>query len=88
MGLDTVELILAVESEFGIDIPDEDAARLTTPGALSDYIGQRLRSCGVSPVPNEDEIWHKVKSLVVKHLGVKPTVVTHDAQFVRDLGAD
>ena len=37
-SLDTVELDLQFEEEFGIDIPDEDAADLTTVGAVVEYI--------------------------------------------------
>ena len=37
-SLDTVELIMQLEEEFGIEIPDEDAETLTTVGAVIDYI--------------------------------------------------
>lgn len=29
-SLDTVELVMALEEEFGLDIPDEDAEKITT----------------------------------------------------------
>ena len=37
-SLDVVELIMSVEDEFGISVPDEDAAGLTTVGKIIDYI--------------------------------------------------
>lgn len=37
-SLDTVELIMQLEEEFGIEIPDEDAETITTVGAAIDYI--------------------------------------------------
>ena len=37
-SLDTVELIMQLEEEFGIEIPDEDAESITTVQAAVDYI--------------------------------------------------
>ncbi|HCI85118.1 MAG: acyl carrier protein [Succinivibrionaceae bacterium] len=37
-SLDAVELIMRLEEEFGIDIPDDDAEKITTVQAAVDYI--------------------------------------------------
>ena len=37
-SLDTVELIMEFEEEFGIEIPDEDAENITTVGSAVGYI--------------------------------------------------
>ena len=37
-SLDTVELIMQLEEEFGIEIPDEDAEKITTVQAAVDYL--------------------------------------------------
>ena len=37
-SLDTVELIMEFEEEFGIEIPDDDAEKMTTVGAAVEYI--------------------------------------------------
>ncbi|MCJ7587383.1 MAG: acyl carrier protein [Candidatus Aminicenantes bacterium] len=41
-SLDTVELVMALEDEFGLDIPDEDAEKLTTVGKAIDYIMSKV----------------------------------------------
>ena len=37
-SLDTVELVMAFEEEFGIDIPDEDAEQMRTVGDAIGYL--------------------------------------------------
>ena len=37
-SLDTVELVMALEEEFGTEIPDEDAEKITTVKLAVDYI--------------------------------------------------
>lgn len=41
-SLDTVELVMALEDEFNMDIPDEEAEKLTTVGKAMDYVLARL----------------------------------------------
>ena len=41
-SLDTVELVMAFEEEFDIEIPDEDAEKMTTVGAAIDYLEQKV----------------------------------------------
>ena len=40
-SLDTVELVMAFEEEFSIEIPDEDAEKITTVGEAIKYIDQK-----------------------------------------------
>lgn len=41
-SLDQVELIMALEEEFGADIPDEDAEKMTTVGKAVEYISSQV----------------------------------------------
>lgn len=41
-SLDIVELIMGIEEEFDIEIPDEDAEKLTTVGEAMDYVKVKL----------------------------------------------
>ncbi len=40
-SLDTVELVMAFEEEFGIEVPDEDAEKLQTVGDVFRYVEER-----------------------------------------------
>ena len=41
-SLDTVELIMQFEEEFGIEIPDEEAEHLLSVGQAVDFISNKL----------------------------------------------
>ena len=41
-SLDIVELIMALEDEYGIEIPDEDAEKMETVGDAIKYIEEHL----------------------------------------------
>lgn len=40
-SLDQVELVMAFEEEFGAQIPDEDAEKLTTVGKVVSYLKEK-----------------------------------------------
>lgn len=42
-SLDTVELVMALEEEFGIEIPDEDAEKAKTVGDVINYIDAKQK---------------------------------------------
>ena len=42
-SLDTVELVMAFEEEFGIEIPDEDAEKMETVGDAIKYLQEKER---------------------------------------------
>jgi len=41
-SLDTVELVMAFEEAFGIEIPDEDADKLQTVGSAIEYLNGKI----------------------------------------------
>jgi acyl carrier protein len=43
-SLDTVELVMAFEEEFGLDIPDEDAEQMRTVGQAVEYLKKNAES--------------------------------------------
>ncbi len=42
-SLDIVELIMALEEEFGVEIPDEDAEKISTVGDAVKYIQEHAQ---------------------------------------------
>lgn len=51
MGMDSVELVIAIEEEFGCAISDGDAERMVTPRVIIDWLERADR---------EDRILHKL----------------------------
>jgi len=43
-SLDTVELVMALEEEFDIEIPDEAAEQITTVQAAVDFISEKVET--------------------------------------------
>lgn len=43
-SLDTVELVMALEEEFEVEIPDEDAEKITTIAEAVNYINEHADS--------------------------------------------
>lgn len=43
-SLDAVELIMALEDEFGLEIPDEDAERITTVQQAIEYVTKAVNT--------------------------------------------
>ena len=43
-SLDTVELVMALEEEFGTEIPDEEAEKITTVQLAINYVNENLEA--------------------------------------------
>lgn len=94
MGLDSVEMIMAWEDAFGIEIPDSVAERLRTPSDAIDYIHSRVGTAGATmsglEVPpsrqwSRPEVREVVRAIIVEEIGIQPDF-SDDAEFIRDLG--
>ena len=57
MGLDGVELIMAIEEEFKFAITDDEAFRLDTVGKLVDLVLSRLRQSRADPCPSQQSFY-------------------------------
>lgn len=90
MGLDIVELVMEVEAEFRVDIPDEDASRLGTVGALYDYVARRLDPGLIDSRggPYSGELWERYLDVVERESGAPRIELRPEARFVQDLRMD
>jgi acyl carrier protein len=87
MGLDTVELVMAVEEEFDLEIPDATAEKIFTVGDLHTFVVAELQRRGRTDIDSA-RVYEQLRELVCSQLGVKPELVVPGARFVKDLGAD
>ena len=54
-SLDTVELVMALEEEFNLEIPDEEAEKIATVGDAITYIEKGLAKVENAPVADEED---------------------------------
>lgn len=80
MGLDGVELVMAVEDEFKISISDSDAAQCVTVGKLVDLIYSRLRHNTQDPCLSQQG-FHIVRKTMMERLGLKRSQIKLEAKL-------
>lgn len=90
MGLDTVELVMAIEEHFKIAISDAEAARITTPAILIDYVFAKVSKPDAKSARSwtREEVSQAIKRIVIAQLGIKESRYREDARFIEDFGAD
>lgn len=84
MGLEIVELIMRVEEEFGLEIPDANAEKLVTVGLIEDYLVRHLDL----PEEKRDAIWQRLQFIVSDQLSIEIEKIRRDSRLVEDLGID
>jgi acyl carrier protein len=88
MGLDSIEIILEIEDEFDLAIPDEDAEGLRTVGEIIDYVEHRLRERGDVVPAGKRDVPERVVRIVAESLRIDPLEIRRDSRLAEDLGAD
>lgn len=86
MGLDSVELVLAVEEGFQIDIPNEAGEKMLSVRHMRDFVVAELRRLGREADP--DAVFSRLCEIIIEQLAVESSEVALDAELVRDLRAD
>ena len=86
MGLDTVELVMAVESEFNLTIPDPVAKTLLSLGSIQQFVVKTIEDRG-EPV-DEADVWERIKAIMRRDFGIPDKDLKPEAEIVADLGLD
>ena len=79
MGLDSVELILATEAEFGIEIADADAAHLLTPRQLAAHVSQLLGQLPTNTPPCQSQAaFYRIRRALCQQFGSARNTIRPD----------
>ena len=87
MGLDTVELVMAIEEGFDLEIPAETAATLLTVGDMHAFLVSELTRLG-RPDHDDGSVYEKLRDIICRQTGVEPDEEVPKARFVEDLRLD
>ncbi len=80
MGLDYVELIISVENEFKIAIPDDDVGKCDTVGKLVDYVYSRMQHNKNGPCPSQRG-FYVVRRTLMEQLGLPRSEIKPEARL-------
>jgi hypothetical protein len=84
MGLELEEVVLRIEEEFDISIPDEDAMVITTPRQYIEYLMARPEFAGRrSREAVAESVWQTLELVI----GIERKDFTEDSRFIEDMGA-
>lgn len=82
-GLDTVEMVMAIEEEFGVEIPDEDAEQITTVGEMYDWLRRRLSETTQEECLSQ-KMFYKLRRALIENYRLERRVIKPDTK-VTDL---
>jgi hypothetical protein len=80
MGLDTVELVVAIEEEFGLGIPDEEAERLATVGDVYEWLKVRIATADPQTCLTQ-RIFYKLRTALIQNYGVKRQAINSETRL-------
>lgn len=91
MGLELVELVMTLEEEFKVSIPDGVAQTLTTPRKVYEWLIRELRADKPDAIPfgktwTREQVIERTREIIREQFGI--TKFNDDDTFVDDLGID
>ena len=80
MGLDSVELVMAFEDEFGIDIPDEDAIQMVTVGDVFEWLKPRIAT--TDPIAClTQRVFYQLRRALVQNYSLKRSEIAPETRL-------
>jgi acyl carrier protein len=86
MGLDIVNLMMGIEEEFEIEIPDAVAEKIVTVGDVVDIVVAELTRTGRPADPID--VFERIRKQTHEAAEVDLDLITRESRFVQDLGMD
>lgn len=77
MGLDSVELVMAFEEEFGLEIPDSEAEKMTTVGETFNYLKGRVKTISPEDCLTQKLFYKLRRSLIQNYHLHRHTITPH-----------
>jgi len=77
MGLDTVELLMAIEERFGIEIPDKEASEMRTVGDMQRFILSKLNISDEKTCLTQ-QAFHLIRRTAISDFGVSRRTLKPD----------
>ncbi len=88
MGLDTVELVMAIEERFDIELPDEETGQTVTLDSLCRLVRQKCVYTQGLSAPSYPDIQAFVAALLQTEFSVSPDKIYPESRFVQDMRLD
>ncbi len=80
MGLDTVELIMAIEEEFGVDIPDKTAEKIFTVGDVYEFLKAHVATSDPG-VCLTQQVFYKLRRALIENYGLRRHEIKLDTRM-------
>ncbi|HTH47498.1 MAG TPA: hypothetical protein VMB21_08315 [Candidatus Limnocylindria bacterium] len=81
--MDSVELLMGVEDEFGLEISNLEAAKIERVGDLYAVVLKKLQQGGAAV--DETQVWVRLCGNIAAQLGMRMEDVTPDVRFIEGL---
>lgn len=85
MGLDLVEMVMRIEEEFEIKIPDEAAVKMVTPRTVIDYLMAQPK---INEKRSRAYVAAAVWSIIEDEAAIVREEHNDDSRFIEDMGMD